>query len=156
MERIFYRSLFSHRSNPLIDVVPVLDSNILDPSPLSCHSAHEEFVLPPERFLWLGRILFSSLFSNRSYHSLTVPVRHSVILTHEDTQLPLLILHWPCLRRLFSGGGAPSTARLPWAPYIWGVAASLHCTATDRFPPCANTYLHQSVLRTSRPSRQYM
>ena len=58
LEIIFYRSLFSHRSNPLIDIVPVRDSNILDPSPLRCHSVHEEIVLSPERFLRLGRNLF--------------------------------------------------------------------------------------------------
>ena len=76
------RSLFSYRSNPILHIVPVLDSNILRLSPLRCHHVQEEIVLSTERLLHLGWILFSSLISNGSYSSLTVPVNNSDILSH--------------------------------------------------------------------------
>ena len=76
------RSLFSYRSNPILHIVPVLDSNILRLSPLRCHHVQEEIVLSTERLLHLGRNLFSSLISNRSYSSLTVPVNNSDMLNH--------------------------------------------------------------------------
>ena len=168
----FCWSLFSHSSNPFIDIVPVLNQNILVHS--LCHSRVRIWSYIVDPFFCaktesaanpLPRsVIVPSLsdFASGLPEWVQCPVRAIKFLrkaARSASYIPSRLFVSPrnperamsrnaisfSLRQLITGGGAVSSLRPPGAHDIRGFATSLSYYSNLSFPPYANCYVEVNL-----------